>query len=125
MLNFYKSVVLKRQAHLQSGQLASAEEYGLIWITSDLLSVAIVIDIFIFQKWKISGMRSYNPEQIMLSNVVHRPSRDVNLMKEKLIFSEINNGVGSTDELSAYTGNGLGAYAHDDIMTPARHTAKL
>ncbi|XP_050960492.1 glycerophosphodiester phosphodiesterase domain-containing protein 5-like [Labeo rohita] len=87
MLNFYKSVVLKRQAHLQSGQLASAEEYGLIWITSDLISVAIVIGIFIFQKWKMSGMRSYNPEQIMLSAVVRRPSRDVNLMKEKLIFS--------------------------------------
>ncbi|XP_050957838.1 glycerophosphodiester phosphodiesterase domain-containing protein 5-like isoform X2 [Labeo rohita] len=98
MLNFYKSVVLKRQAHLQSGQLA---------------------------RWKMSGMRSYNPEQIMLSAVVRRPSRDVNLMKEKLIFSEINNGVGSTDELSAYTGNGLGAYARDDIMTPARHAMKL
>ncbi|XP_050993976.1 glycerophosphodiester phosphodiesterase domain-containing protein 5 [Labeo rohita] len=60
MLNFYKSVVLKRQAHLQSGQLA---------------------------RWKMSGMHSYNPEQIMLSAVVRRPSRDVNLMKEKLIFS--------------------------------------
>lgn len=32
-------------------------------------------------------MRSYNPEQIMLSAVVRRPSRDVNIMKEKLIFS--------------------------------------
>ncbi|KAI2646271.1 Glycerophosphodiester phosphodiesterase domain-containing protein 5 [Labeo rohita] len=80
-----------------------------------------------------SGMRSYNPEQIMLSAVVRRPSRDVNLMKEKLIFSvlcsfhpsEINNGVGSTDELSTYTGNGLGVYACDDIMTPACHATKL
>ncbi len=35
----------------------------------------------------MSGMHSYNPEQIMLSAVVRRPSRDVNLMKEKLIFS--------------------------------------
>ncbi|KAI2648579.1 Glycerophosphodiester phosphodiesterase domain-containing protein 5 [Labeo rohita] len=35
----------------------------------------------------MSGMRSYNPEQIMLSAVVRRPSRDVDLMKEKLIFS--------------------------------------
>uniref|UniRef100_A0A8C2IHT6 Glycerophosphodiester phosphodiesterase domain containing 5a n=1 Tax=Cyprinus carpio TaxID=7962 RepID=A0A8C2IHT6_CYPCA len=67
--------------------IMSADEYGLIWITSDLISVAIVIGIFIFQKWKMSGMRSYNPEQIMLSAVVRRPSRDVNLMKEKLIFS--------------------------------------
>uniref|UniRef100_A0A671LPJ7 Glycerophosphodiester phosphodiesterase domain-containing protein 5-like n=1 Tax=Sinocyclocheilus anshuiensis TaxID=1608454 RepID=A0A671LPJ7_9TELE len=105
--------------------IMSADEYGLIWITSDLISVAIVIGIFIFQKWKMSGMRSYNPEQIMLSAVVHRPSRDVNLMKEKLIFSEINNGVGSTDELSGYTGNGLDTYSRDDIMTPARHATKL
>ncbi|KAI2656996.1 Glycerophosphodiester phosphodiesterase domain-containing protein 5 [Labeo rohita] len=65
----------------------SAEEYGLIWITSDLISVVIVIGIFIFQKWKMSGMRSYNPEQIMLSTVVRRLNRDVNLIKEKLIFS--------------------------------------
>ncbi|XP_077081007.1 glycerophosphodiester phosphodiesterase domain-containing protein 5-like [Siphateles boraxobius] len=108
----------------------SADEYGLIWITSDLISVAIVIGIFIFQnyhliRWKMSGMRSYNPEQIMLSAVVRRPSRDVNLMKEKLIFSEINNSVGSTDELSVYTGNGLDTYTHEDIMMPARHAAKL
>uniref|UniRef100_A0A673N8R2 Glycerophosphodiester phosphodiesterase domain-containing protein 5-like n=1 Tax=Sinocyclocheilus rhinocerous TaxID=307959 RepID=A0A673N8R2_9TELE len=105
--------------------IMSADEYGLIWITSDLISVAIVIGIFIFQKWKMSGMRSYNPEQIMLSAVVRRPSRDINLMKEKLIFSEISNGVGSTDELSVYTGNGLDAYARDDIMMPARHANKL
>ena len=32
-------------------------------------------------------MRSYNPEQIMLSAAVRRASRDVNIMKEKLIFS--------------------------------------
>uniref|UniRef100_A0A673MZS1 Glycerophosphodiester phosphodiesterase domain-containing protein 5-like n=1 Tax=Sinocyclocheilus rhinocerous TaxID=307959 RepID=A0A673MZS1_9TELE len=110
--------------------IMSADEYGLIWITSDLISVAIVIGIFIFQnyhliRWKMSGMRSYNPEQIMLSAVVRRPSRDINLMKEKLIFSEISNGVGSTDELSVYTGNGLDAYARDDIMMPARHANKL
>uniref|UniRef100_A0A673LBU2 Glycerophosphodiester phosphodiesterase domain-containing protein 5-like n=1 Tax=Sinocyclocheilus rhinocerous TaxID=307959 RepID=A0A673LBU2_9TELE len=106
--------------------IMSADEYGLIWITSDLISVAIVIGIFIFQKcdtqWKMSGMRSYNPEQIMLSAVVHRPSRDVNLMKEKLIFSEINNGVGSTDELSGYTGNGLDTYSRDDICTSRNET---
>lgn len=73
----------------------------------------------------MSGMHSYNPEQIMLSAVVRRPSRDVNLMKEKLIFSEINNGVGSTDELSMYTGNGLDTYARDDFMMHARHASKL
>ncbi|KAI2662537.1 Glycerophosphodiester phosphodiesterase domain-containing protein 5 [Labeo rohita] len=43
------------------------------------------------------------------------------------LFSEvkINNSVGSTDELSAYTGNGLGVYVRDDIMTPAHHATKL
>lgn len=32
-------------------------------------------------------MQNYNPEQIVLSAVAHRSSRDVNIMKEKLIFS--------------------------------------
>nr|XP_055063871.1 glycerophosphodiester phosphodiesterase domain-containing protein 5 isoform X2 [Misgurnus anguillicaudatus] len=105
--------------------IMSADEYGLIWITSDLISLAIVIGIFIFQKWKMSGMRSYNPEQIMLNAVVRRPSRDVNLMKEKLLFSEISNGVGSTDELSVYTGNGLDAYTRDDTVTPTCHVTKV
>ncbi|XP_072515066.1 glycerophosphodiester phosphodiesterase domain-containing protein 5 isoform X2 [Salminus brasiliensis] len=95
--------------------LMSPDEYCLIWITSDLISAAIVIGIFIFQKWKMSGMRSYNPEQIMLSAVVRRPSRDVNIMKEKLIFSEINNGVSSTDELSIYTEHGYEGYTRDGI----------
>lgn len=105
--------------------IMSADEYGLIWITSDLISLAIVIGIFIFQKWKMSGMRSYNPEQIMLNAVVRRPSRDVNLMKEKLIFSEISNGVGSTDELSVYTGNGLDVYTRDDAVTPTCHVTRV
>ncbi|XP_062870394.1 glycerophosphodiester phosphodiesterase domain-containing protein 5 [Trichomycterus rosablanca] len=95
--------------------LMSPDEYCLIWITSDLISTAIVIGIFIFQKWRMSGMRSYNPEQIMLSAVVRRPSRDVNIMKEKLIFSEINNGVSSTDELSLYTDHGFERYTHGGI----------
>lgn len=38
-------------------------------------------------RFRTSGMRSYNPEQIMLSAAVGRSSRDVNVMKEKLIFS--------------------------------------
>uniref|UniRef100_A0A8B9LF26 Glycerophosphodiester phosphodiesterase domain-containing protein 5-like n=1 Tax=Astyanax mexicanus TaxID=7994 RepID=A0A8B9LF26_ASTMX len=100
--------------------LMSPDEYCLIWITSDLISAAIIIGIFIFQnyhiiRWKMSGMRSYNPEQIMLSAVVRRPSRDVNIMKEKLIFSEINNGVSSTDELSIYTEHGYEGYTRDGI----------
>lgn len=32
-------------------------------------------------------MQNYNPEQIVLSAVARRSSRDVNIMKEKLIFS--------------------------------------
>uniref|UniRef100_A0A8C7IBX1 Glycerophosphodiester phosphodiesterase domain containing 5 n=1 Tax=Oncorhynchus kisutch TaxID=8019 RepID=A0A8C7IBX1_ONCKI len=67
--------------------LMSPYEYCLVWITSDLVSIAIVTGIFIFQKWRMSGMQNYNPEQIMLSAVTRRPSRDVNIMKEKLIFS--------------------------------------
>lgn len=35
----------------------------------------------------MSGMRSYNPEQIMLNAAVRRSSGDINVMKEKLIFS--------------------------------------
>uniref|UniRef100_A0A7N6BN57 GP-PDE domain-containing protein n=1 Tax=Anabas testudineus TaxID=64144 RepID=A0A7N6BN57_ANATE len=36
---------------------------------------------------------------IMLSAAVRRSSRDINVMKEKLIFSEVSNGVGSAEEL--------------------------
>uniref|UniRef100_A0A3P8ZJJ0 GP-PDE domain-containing protein n=1 Tax=Esox lucius TaxID=8010 RepID=A0A3P8ZJJ0_ESOLU len=91
--------------------LLSPYEYGLVWITSDLVSIAIVIGIFIFQKWKMSGMQNYNPEQIMLSAVTRRPSRDVNIMKEKLIFSEVSNGVTSVDEhLYPENGYDIGQY---------------
>lgn len=38
-------------------------------------------------RWRLGGIRSYNPEQIMLNAAVHRTSRDVSIMKEKLIFS--------------------------------------
>uniref|UniRef100_A0A4W6E1I5 Glycerophosphodiester phosphodiesterase domain containing 5 n=1 Tax=Lates calcarifer TaxID=8187 RepID=A0A4W6E1I5_LATCA len=85
--------------------LMSQNAYDFIWISSDLVSLAIVIGVFCFQKWRMSGMQNYNPEQIMLSAVVPRPSRDVNIMKEKLIFSELNNGLSSTEELSLYPEN--------------------
>uniref|UniRef100_A0A672FZB5 Glycerophosphodiester phosphodiesterase domain-containing protein 5-like n=1 Tax=Salarias fasciatus TaxID=181472 RepID=A0A672FZB5_SALFA len=39
------------------------------------------------RRWRMSGMQTYNPEQIMLSAVTRRSSREVNVMKEKLIFS--------------------------------------
>ncbi|XP_061596205.1 glycerophosphodiester phosphodiesterase domain-containing protein 5 isoform X2 [Cololabis saira] len=91
--------------------LMSHSAYNFIWITSDLVSLAVVTGIFFFQKWRISGMQNYNPEQIMLSAVVRRPSRDVNMMKEKLIFSELDNGLGSTEDLSLYPENGHVRYS--------------
>uniref|UniRef100_A0A673Y2S2 Glycerophosphodiester phosphodiesterase domain containing 5 n=1 Tax=Salmo trutta TaxID=8032 RepID=A0A673Y2S2_SALTR len=72
--------------------LISPDEYCLIWVAADLISFTVVIGIFVFQnyhiiRWRLSGMHSYNPEQIMLSAAVRRSSRDLNIMKEKLIFS--------------------------------------
>ncbi|XP_027901277.1 glycerophosphodiester phosphodiesterase domain-containing protein 5 isoform X2 [Xiphophorus couchianus] len=78
--------------------LMSPRNYRLIWVSADLISFAVVIGIFILQKYRMSGIRSYNPEQIMLSAAVRTSSRDINVMKEKLIFSEVRNG-GSAEEL--------------------------
>ncbi|XP_073674588.1 glycerophosphodiester phosphodiesterase domain-containing protein 5 isoform X1 [Garra rufa] len=94
--------------------LMSPDEYCLIWISTDLISFAVVLGIFIFQnyhmiRWRMSGMRSYNPEQIMLSAAVRRSSRDVNIMKEKLIFSEVSNGVTSDEP---YMENGFNYYTN-------------
>ncbi|XP_061574884.1 glycerophosphodiester phosphodiesterase domain-containing protein 5 isoform X2 [Cololabis saira] len=72
--------------------LMRPNEYCLMWVFADLLSLAAVTGIFIFQKYRTSGMRSYNPEQIMLSASVRTSTRDVNVMKEKLIFSEVRDG---------------------------------
>lgn len=93
--------------------LMRPDEYCLMWVSADLISFAVVIGIFIFQKYRMSGMRSYNPEQIMLSAAVRRSSRDLNVMKEKLIFSEVGNGVGSADEL--YADNGYDYYTNQGI----------
>ncbi|KAM6983692.1 glycerophosphodiester phosphodiesterase domain-containing protein 5 isoform 2-T2 [Tautogolabrus adspersus] len=100
--------------------LMSHHAYDFIWITSDLVSLAVVIGIFCYQnyhmiRWKMSGMQNYNPEQIMLSAVTRRTSREVNIMKEKLIFSDINNGLGSSEELSLYPENGYARYSHSNI----------
>ncbi|XP_076017519.1 glycerophosphodiester phosphodiesterase domain-containing protein 5 isoform X2 [Genypterus blacodes] len=95
--------------------LMGQNAYRFIWITSDLLSLAIVLVIFSFQKWRMSGIQSYNPEQIMLNAVGQRPSRDVNTMKEKLIFSELNNGLSSTEELSLYPENDYARYSHGGL----------
>ncbi|CAN9511551.1 unnamed protein product [Ophioblennius macclurei] len=68
--------------------LMRPNEYCLMWVSADLISFAVVIGIFVLQKYRTSGMHSYNPEQIMLSAAVRRSSRDINVMKEKLIFSD-------------------------------------
>ncbi|KAM6988310.1 glycerophosphodiester phosphodiesterase domain-containing protein 5 isoform 1-T1 [Tautogolabrus adspersus] len=98
--------------------LMRPDEYCLMWVSADIISFAVVIGIFFFQnyhmiRYRMSGMRSYNPEQIMLSAAVRRSSRDLNVMKEKLIFSEVGNGVGSAEEL--YADNGYDYYTNQGI----------
>ncbi|KAH1186494.1 glycerophosphodiester phosphodiesterase domain-containing protein 5 [Mauremys mutica] len=100
--------------------LMPPDEYNLIWITADLISFTIIVGVFIFQKWRLGSIRTYNPEQIMLSAAVRRSSRDVKIMKEKLIFSEINNGVENADELSlcsenGYSNEGVAPMDHRDM----------
>ncbi|XP_040038480.2 glycerophosphodiester phosphodiesterase domain-containing protein 5 isoform X2 [Gasterosteus aculeatus] len=100
--------------------LMSRNAYRFIWITSDLVSIAVVIGIFGFQnyhmiRWRMRGMQNYNPEQIMLSAVTRRSSRDVNIMKEKLIISELHNGLSSTEELCLYPENGYATYSHGEL----------
>nr|XP_057942969.1 glycerophosphodiester phosphodiesterase domain-containing protein 5 isoform X3 [Doryrhamphus excisus] len=96
--------------------LMSHKAYGFIWVTSDLVSLAVVIGIFSFQKWRMSGIHNCNPEQIMLSAVPNRcGGRDVNIMKEKLIVSELNNGLSSTEELSLYPENADTRYSHGGL----------
>ncbi|KAJ7423442.1 Glycerophosphoinositol inositolphosphodiesterase GDPD2 [Willisornis vidua] len=102
--------------------LMPPDEYHLIWITSDLISFIIIVGVFIFQKWRLGSIRTYNPEQIMLSAAVRRSSRDVKIMKEKLIFSEINNGVEPPDELSFCSENG---FANEMLTPPAPRDSKL
>ncbi|KAM9318046.1 glycerophosphodiester phosphodiesterase domain-containing protein 5 isoform 1-T2 [Pholidichthys leucotaenia] len=93
--------------------LMRPNEYCLMWVSADLISCVVVIGIFILQKYRTSGMRSYNPEQIMLSAAVRRSSGDINVMKEKLIFSEVRNGVSSAEEL--YGDNGYDYYTNQGI----------
>ncbi|XP_027630015.1 glycerophosphodiester phosphodiesterase domain-containing protein 5 isoform X1 [Tupaia chinensis] len=88
------------------------DEYCLLWVTADLISFTLIVGIFVLQKWRLGGIRSYNPEQIMLSAAVCRASRDVSIMKEKLIFSEISDGVEVSDELSVCSDNSYDTYAN-------------
>ncbi|KAM7399606.1 hypothetical protein PAMP_018870 [Pampus punctatissimus] len=55
-----------------------------IWLMHLILYCFIC---YICERYRMSGMYSYSPEQIMLSAAVRRSSRDINVMKEKLIFS--------------------------------------
>ncbi|XP_054581604.1 glycerophosphodiester phosphodiesterase domain-containing protein 5 [Eptesicus fuscus] len=87
------------------------DEYCLMWVTADLISFTLIVGIFVLQKWRLGGIRSYNPEQIMLNAAVHRTSRDVSIMKEKLIFSEISDGMEVSDELSVCSDNSYDTYA--------------
>ncbi|XP_074811212.1 glycerophosphodiester phosphodiesterase domain-containing protein 5 isoform X1 [Natator depressus] len=107
--------------------LMPPHEYNLIWITADLISFTIIVGVFIFQnyhmiRWRLGSIRTYNPEQIMLSAAVRRSSRDVKIMKEKLIFSEINNGMENADELSLCSENG---YSNEGIAPLDRRDMKL
>ncbi|XP_018426736.1 PREDICTED: glycerophosphodiester phosphodiesterase domain-containing protein 5 [Nanorana parkeri] len=100
--------------------ILTPDEYSLIWITSDLISFTVIIGIFVLQnyhtiRWRLGSIRTYNPEQIMLSAAVRRSSRDVRIMKEKLIFSEINNSMDTADELSLCSENRYDGYANDAI----------
>ncbi|EHA99880.1 Glycerophosphodiester phosphodiesterase domain-containing protein 5 [Heterocephalus glaber] len=94
------------------------DEYCLMWVTADLISFTLIIGIFVFQKWRLGGIRSYNPEQIMLSAAVRRTSRDVSIMKEKLIFSEISDGVEVSDELSMCSDSSYDTYTNS-TATPS------
>ncbi|XP_032283077.1 glycerophosphodiester phosphodiesterase domain-containing protein 5 isoform X1 [Phoca vitulina] len=94
------------------------DEYCLMWVTADLISFMLIIGIFVLQnyhliRWRLGGIRSYNPEQIMLSAAVRRTSRDVSIMKEKLIFSEISDGMEVSDELSVCSDNSYDTYANN------------
>ncbi|XP_072258057.1 glycerophosphodiester phosphodiesterase domain-containing protein 5 isoform X2 [Pyxicephalus adspersus] len=95
--------------------IMSPDEYSLIWITADLISFTVIIGIFVLQKWRLGSIRTYNPEQIMLSAAVRRTSRDVRIMKEKLIFSEINNSMDTAEELSLCSENRYDGFANDAI----------
>ncbi|XP_015412965.1 PREDICTED: glycerophosphodiester phosphodiesterase domain-containing protein 5 isoform X3 [Myotis davidii] len=93
------------------------DEYCLMWVTADLISFTLIVGIFVLQnyhliRWRLGGIQSYNPEQIMLNAAVHRTSRDVSIMKEKLIFSEISDGMEVSDELSVCSDNSYDTYAN-------------
>ncbi|XP_048389513.1 glycerophosphodiester phosphodiesterase domain-containing protein 5 isoform X4 [Stegostoma tigrinum] len=108
--------------------IMSPGEYYMIWITSDVISITIVVGIFILQnyhliRWRLGTLRTYNPEQIMLSAAVRRSSKDVNIMKEKLIFAEINNGVSNSDNGSLCSESGFEGFA-DDVSPLGRNRTK-
>ncbi|OCT93338.1 glycerophosphodiester phosphodiesterase domain-containing protein 5 isoform X2 [Xenopus laevis] len=98
--------------------LMPPDEYYIIWITSDVISFTVIVGVFILQKWRLGSIRTYNPEQIMLSAAVRRNSRDVRIMKEKLIFSEINNSMDTADDLSLCSENRYDGFSNNAV-TPS------
>lgn len=64
-------------------------------------------------RWRLGSIRTYNPEQIMLSAAVRRSSQDVKIMKEKLIFS---GGDGAGPCLSCHPPEG-GAALHSGVFS--------
>ncbi|OCT96382.1 hypothetical protein XELAEV_18014058mg [Xenopus laevis] len=98
--------------------LMPPDEYYIIWITSDVISFTVIVGVFILQKWRLGSIRTYNPEQIMLSAAVRRTSRDVRIMKEKLIFAEINNSMDTADDLSLCSENRYDGFSNTAV-TPS------
>lgn len=64
--------------------------WPLAWRTLSGLRTPAPDNPFFSCRWRLGSIRTYNPEQIMLSAAVRRSSRDVKIMKEKLIFSGMN-----------------------------------
>ncbi|KAM9321603.1 glycerophosphodiester phosphodiesterase domain-containing protein 5 [Gastrophryne carolinensis] len=100
--------------------IMAPDEYSLVWIVADIISFTVIIGLFVLQnyhtiRWRLGSIRTYNPEQIMLSAAVRRTSRDVRIMKEKLIFSEINNSMDTPEDLSLCSENRYDGFANDAI----------
>ncbi|GCB65757.1 hypothetical protein scyTo_0014920 [Scyliorhinus torazame] len=102
-------------------------EYALENISTNLYLVnePWLFSVLCVPRWRLGSMRTYNPEQIMLSAAVRRSSKDVNIMKEKLIFAEISNGVASSEDGSFCSESGFDGFAHETVSPLARRGAKM
>ncbi|KAJ6664776.1 hypothetical protein lerEdw1_005748, partial [Lerista edwardsae] len=102
--------------------LMSPDVYSVIWITADLVSLVVIVGVFIFQKWRLGSIQTYNPEQIMLSAAVHRTPIIAMVKTAINTLKEINSGVDVPDELSLCSENG---YANEVITPMDQRDAKL